>query len=462
MRTEHDALGSLELPDECPYGIHTARALLNFGDIGERHDPVFVRAYLLVKKAAARTNAELGFLDRDKASAIAGAIDDMLDGEDFEDIVVNPLSGGAGTSLNMNVNEVIANRALVRTGRARGDYAFVHPLDHVNMHQSTNDTYPSALKLAMLMHLDRLEEAIVRLQGSLQAKEKEFAGILRLGRTELQDALPVTAGMQFAAYAEAVARDRWRIFKARERIKVLNLGGTAIGTGFNAPQKYIFLIIEKLKELTGLAVTRAENMVDATQNLDAIVEVSGLVRTCCVNLMKISEDLRLLSSGPSGGIGEVVLPALQEGSSIMPGKVNPVLCEFASQNALLVMGFDAVIAQASALGNLELNQFLPLVSYLVLKSMSLLHLTLVRFEERVVAGIDLDRDRMGRNLNDSLAILTYLSPYIGHEAAGKVYRLMRHDPRTLRQIILDEGILTQQRLDELLSPERIRMMGYRK
>lgn len=462
MREEHDSLGSITLPDDSLYGIHTARALDNFGDMGERHDEIFVRAYLLVKKAAAQANAELGFLEKEKARPIIRAIDEMLARDRFEDIVVNPVSGGAGTSLNMNVNEVIANRALELAGRARGDYAHIHPLDHVNMHQSTNDTYPSALKIAMLMHLDKLEDALIMLQEALQSKEKEFAGILKLGRTELADALPITVGMQFAAYAEAVARDRWRIFKARERIKVLNMGGTAIGTGFNAPQKYIFLVMEKLKALTGLAISRAENMVDATQNLDAIVEVSGLIRTGAVNLMKVSEDLRLLSSGPSGGIGEVILPPLQEGSTIMPGKVNPVMCEFASQSALVVIGYDGIISHAAALGNLELNQFFPLVSYLVLKSMSLLRLALVKFEERVVRGLTLNREKVAANLNESVAILTYLSPHIGHEAAARVYLALKQDKRNLRQIIEDEGILTAGQFDELVSPERIRMMGYRK
>ncbi len=462
MRRENDSLGSITLRDDMPYGIHTARALDNFGDMGERHDELFVRAYLLVKKAAAQANAELGFLEKEKAQPIIRAIDEMLARDRFEDIVVNPVSGGAGTSLNMNVNEVIANRALELAGRTRGDYAHIHPLDHVNMHQSTNDTYPSALKIAMLMHLDKLEDALIRLQEALQTKEKEYAGILKLGRTELADALPITVGMQFAAYAEAIARDRWRIFKARERIKVLNMGGTAIGTGFNAPQKYIFLVMEKLKSLTGLAITRAENMVDATQNLDAIVEVSGLIRTGAVNLMKISEDLRLLSSGPSGGIGEVVLPPLQEGSTIMPGKVNPVMCEFASQSALVVIGYDSIISHAAALGNLELNQFFPLVSYLVLKSMSLLRLTLVKFEEKVIRGLTLNREKVAANLNESVAILTYLSPHIGHEAAARVYLSLKQDKRNLRQIIEDEGILTAGQFDELVSPERIRMMGYKK
>lgn len=461
MRIERDGLGSIEISDHSLHGIHTQRALENFGDIGERHDPLLIRSYLLVKKACACANAELGYLDEEKAGFIVQAIDDLLQNGPDASIVVNPIAGGAGTSLNMNINEVIANRALDLAGRPRGDYAYIHPIDHVNLHQSTNDTYPSALRVAILMRLQRLENSLVRLQSSLQEKEREYEGILRLGRTELMDALPMTAGMQFAAYAEAVARDRWRTFKARERIKVLNIGGTAIGTGFNAPQRYIFLVIQRMRDLTGLTITRAENMVDATQNLDPIVEVSGLVKACAVNLMKISEDLRLLSSGPTGGIGEIVLPPVQEGSSIMPGKVNPVMCEFASQIALLVMGYDGVVSHACALGNLELNQFLPLVAHIVLKELSLLEFAVDRFEEKVVRGLDLDRERIAANLNDSLAILTYLTRYIGHDAAAKVYRIKQQDGRSIKEIIVSERILTQQQYDELVSPERIRMMGYR-
>ena len=296
----------------------------------------------------------------------------------------------------MNVNEVIANHALERAGRAKGDYGFIHPLEHVNLHQSTNDTYPTALRVAMLIYLERLETGLVALQQALQEKEREFSDVVRLGRTELQDALPMTAGMQFAAYAEAIGRDRWRIFKARERIKVVNLGGTAIGTGFGAPQKYIFTVIEKLRAVTGLSITRAENMVEATQNLDSLVEVSGLLKTLAVNLLKIAEDLRLLSSGPAGGFAEVVLPAVQEGSSIMPGKVNPVILEFVSQTALLVMGNDSVIAQAAGLGNLELNQFYPLAATLMLDNMRGLELAVNRLRTKAVEGLELNRENYCR------------------------------------------------------------------
>ena len=462
MRTEHDFLGALQIDDTRYFGIHTQRAYENFGDSGQRHDPVFLQAYLQVKKAAALANRELGYLGADKADPIIAAIDLLLAGNDFDDFIVNPLCGGAGTSLNMNVNEVIANHALEHADRVKGDYGFIHPLEHVNLHQSTNDTYPTALRVAMLMYLERLETGLVALQQALQEKEREFSDVVRLGRTELQDALLMTAGMQFAAYAEAIGRDRWRIFKARERIKVVNIGGTAIGTGFGAPQKYIFAVIEKLRAVTGLQVTRAENMIDATQNLDSVVEVSGLLKTLAVNLLKISEDLRLLSSGPAGGFSEVVLPAVQEGSSIMPGKVNPVILEFVSQTALLVMGNDSVIAQAAGLGNLELNQFYPLVAKLMLDNMRSLELAVSRLRTKAVEGLQINRENITAHLSDSIAVVTCLAQSIGHEAASQLYLKHRATKQPLRQLILADNLLSEQELDHLLSAENIRMMGIKK
>ena len=461
MRREKDSLGFMDIPDDRSYGIHTQRALDNFGTGQERHDPLFITAYLHVKKACALTNRELGFLDADRAGFIVAAIDKLLDGGIYDDIVVNPMSGGAGTSLNMNVNEVIANHALDLAGRPRGDYGSISPLDHVNLHQSTNDTYPSAFRIAVLMHLERLEKELTTLQESLQAKEKEFSHIVKLGRTELQDALPMTVGMQFSGYSEAMARDRWRIFKARERIKVLNIGGTAIGTGFNAPQKYIFGVIEHLRKLTGQSITRAENMVEATQNLDAVVEVSGLMKTLAVNLMKISEDIRLLSSGPAGGFGELVIEPLQEGSSIMPGKINPVMLEFVTQAALQVMADDGAIAHAAALGNLELNQFYPLISTLMLRDFRMLSQAVTGLDEKVIRGIRVNVERIRQHMDSSVALLTYLSRTIGHEKAAEVYLKMKETGRTAREIIITEGILSAEEYDGLTAPEKIMMTGYR-
>lgn len=461
MRKENDFLGNVTLPDDALWGAHTQRALDNFGSINEPVDGLFVRSFLLVKKACCLANGELGYLEAEKAKAILSAVDELLQREGYADIIViNPLSGGSGTSLNMNINEVIANLACEKAGRVRGDHTFIHPLDHVNMHQSTNDTFPTALRVAVLFYLDRLEEALIRVQSAFQSKEKEYAGIVKLGRTELADALPLTAGQQFSAYAEAAGRDRWRIFKARERIKTVNLGGTAIGTGFNAPRDYIFRVTEALKDLTGLIIARSENLVDATQNTDAFAEVSGLLRTMAVNLLKISEDLRFLSSGPRGGIGEVVLPPLQEGSSIMPGKSNPVMLEFVSQNCLLVLGNDSALSHACGLGNLELNQFIPLIAYLLLKNLKLMLLCLEKFSEKALAGLSLDRERISRNFTGSLAVLTYLSQYIGHDKASEIYVLHKETGRPVKDLLLEKGVLSGEKYAALLSPENVSSTGF--
>ena len=362
----------------------------------------------------------------------------------------------------MNVNEVITNRALELARRRQGRLGYIHPIDHVNMHQSTNDTYPSACKVAMLMHLDKLEDALIKLQEALQEKERAFTGILKLG-------LPRAPGCIAHNSGHAVRR----LCRGHSQRPVEDLQGARTHQGAQHRRhghRHRFQCAPEI-HLPGDRETQGahrpchqplRDMVDATQNLDAIVEVSGLVKTCAVNLMKISEDLRLLSSGPSGGIGEVILPARQEGSSIMPGKVNPVMCEFATQISLVILAYDNTIAQAAALGNLELNQFFPLVSYLVLKSMSLLRLALIKFEDGLIKGLTLNREKIDANLNDSVAILTYLSPYIGHDAAARMYLIVKSDKRTLKQIILDEKVLTERRYDELVSPERIRMMGYKK
>lgn len=460
MRQEKDFLGTKDIPDECYHGINTARAIENFGK-GEAIDPIFIRSYLLIKKACALTNYDIKALDPNKAEAIISAIDDMLEKELYSDIVVNPLSGGAGTSVNMNINEVIANRALSMAGMNRGEYSYINPLDDVNMHQSTNDTFPTALKTAMLFYLKDLETIFTSLQESLQAKEKEFANIVKLGRTEMQDALPITVGMQFSAYSEAIGRDRWRVFKSRERIKTVNLGGTAIGTGFNAPREYIFMAAEKLKSLTGLNISRAENLVDATQNLDLIVEVSGIIKTAAVNLMKISEDFRLLSSGPEGGLGEFILPAMQEGSTIMPGKVNPVIPEYVTQSCLQIMANDLALSMASGMGNLELNQFYPLVAHLVLKNLRLLKEAAAALDLKVVRGIKLNESKITNNLENSVAVFTYLSQFIGHDAAAITYEKHKKTGKTAREILAEDGILTVQKYDELVSRERMMMLGFK-
>jgi aspartate ammonia-lyase len=459
MRIEKDMLGEKEIPDDKYYGIHTQRALENFGPAIEAIDPVFIKGYLFVKKAACLTNIEIKTLDEERGRAIITAIDALLASAEPSQICVNPLSGGAGTSINMNVNEVIANRALELAGRKKGDYVFISPLDHVNMHQSTNDTFPTALRVAMMLRLKALENALISLQESLQAREKEFSDVVRLARTELMDALPTTVGMQFSAYAEAIGRDRWRIFKSEERIKTVNLGGTAIGTGFGAPQEYIFKAWQHLKALTGLSLTRAENLVDATQNFDQIIEVMAMVKALAVNIMKISGDIRLSASGPEGGLGEFILPALQEGSSIMAGKVNPVIAEFCAQSSLQVIANDSAIATAAGLGNLDLNQYAPLIAHLSMKNLSLMETSVSLLDHKLVRGIKLNRDRINFNLHGSLAILTYLSLIIGHDRASETALKMKETGKSAREILDGSGLLSGQKYDELVRPENIRMLG---
>ena len=367
----------------------------------------------------------------------------MADGQLDEHIVVDRLQGGAGTSTNMNVNEVLANRALQILGEPPGDYARVSPLDDVNLHQTTNDTYPTALRLAAIGLLHRLEEQVVALQEAFQAKEQEFAHVVKVGRTEFQDAVLTTLGREMGAYAEALNRDRWRIYKCEERLRVVNLGGTAIGTGFAAPRQYIFRVVDTLRELTGIGFARAENLVEATQNADVFVEVSGILKAHAATLLKISGDLRLLSSGPEAGLGEIRLPRRQAGSSIMPGKVNPVIPEAVTQAALLVIGYDAAIAAAAGLGSLELNPFLPLVADCLLESL------------RLLAGADevlrrlLRRGHRGRrgalpaHVRTSSAAATALVPALGYDAACDVARRAQEQGATIRDVVVAEGILTR-------------------
>ncbi|HWQ61770.1 MAG TPA: lyase family protein, partial [Negativicutes bacterium] len=325
MRRDKDLLGERDLPDEAYYGVHTLRAAENFPLSGYRVHPRLIAALALIKKAAAEVNAEQGSLDADMAKAIGRAADEVMEGKWRDQFVVDALQGGAGTSTNMNVNEVLAGRANELLAGAKSGP--VHPLDHVNLHQSTNDVYPTALRIAAVWLLQPLSEACAALQESLQAKETEFAGVIKVGRTQLQDALPIMLGQEFGAWAQAIARDRWRLYKVEERLRQTNLGGTAVGTGLNAPPKYINAVNERVRRYANIGLARAENMVDVTQNADVFVEVSGLVKALAVNLSKIAHDVRLLSSGPRAGLGEIVLPERQAGSSIMPGKVNPVIAE---------------------------------------------------------------------------------------------------------------------------------------
>jgi aspartate ammonia-lyase len=459
-RKERDLLGEREVPARALWGIHTLRAMENFPLSGRRTSPALVHAYGLVKHACARTNREIGSLPAREADAIAAAAAEMAEGQLDEHIVVDALQGGAGTSLNMNVNEVLANRALVSLGRAPGDYARIDPLDHVNLHQSTNDTYPTALKLAAIRELHTLEKAVIDLQEAFQAKEREFAGVVKVGRTEMQDAVLITLGREMGAYAEAFTRDRWRIYKCEERLRVVNLGGTAVGTGLGAPRAYIFRVVDVLRELCGFGLARAENLVEATQNADVFVEVSGILKASASSLWKVCSDLRLLSSGPSAGLAEIRLPARQAGSSIMPGKVNPVIPEAVTQAALQVIANDQAITLAASSGSLELNPFLPLVADALLGSLGLLTAACQLLARACVAGITANAERCHAHVHGGTAALTALAERLGHAACDDLSRAVDAGEGSLRDIAERRGLLTKEEYNHLTSPGRVNQLGH--
>jgi len=460
-RIEEDSLGPRALPVEARYGIHTARALENFPLAGRVVHPALARAFGEVKQACAATNRALGAWagDAAKADAVEQACRELSKGMLAGEIVVDALQGGAGTSTNMNVNEVLANRALEVLGLPHGDYARVSPLDDINLHQSTNDTYPTALRLAAIRLLHELEKKVVALQESFQRAERRFAHVVKVGRTEYQDAVLTTLGREMSAYAEAVNRDRWRIYKCEERLRVVNLGGTAIGTGLGAPREFIFRAVEQLRGLTGIGFARAENLVEATQNADVFAEVSGILRAHAVSLIKICTDLRLLSSGPDAGFGEIRLPARQAGSSIMPGKVNPVIPEAATQAAMLAMGNDYVIGAACAAGSLELNAFLPLIAHCLLENLDVLARADDLLARLCVDGIEADEVRCRAHVENSTAAATALVPALGYERAGEAARLAREQGKTLRSVVAELGWMSAAEFDEAISPEAVCRLG---
>jgi len=472
-RIEKDLLGERLVPAHVLYGIHTERALENFPLSMRRVHPALIHAYGAVKLACLRTNIELGYLrfseslDRAPlglaaeqiAQALEQACYEMMEGLLDEHIVVDALQGGAGTSTNMNVNEVLANRALQILGLPLGNYEIISPLEHVNLHQSTNDTFPTALRIAAIRLLRELERHIIQLLEEFQRKERAFAHIVKIGRTQLQDAVLTTLGREMSAYAEAFARDRWRIYKCEERLRVVNLGGTAIGTGLAAPRRYIFRVIEHLREITRLGLARAENLVEATQNTDVFVEVSGILKACASNLLKVASDLRLLSSGPDAGLGEIRLPARQAGSSIMPGKINPVIPEAVSQAAMHVMGCDQMITMACSLGNLELNAFMPLIADALLHSLDLLRRACDIFYRHCVVGIEPNEARLKKLVGSATATVTALVERIGYYQAQQIAIQALQTGKPIRQIVLETGLLTAEEFEALTSPEAVTRLG---
>ncbi|OVE69124.1 aspartate ammonia-lyase [Clostridium diolis] len=454
-RLEQDVLGEKNIDNSTYSGINTARALENFDLNSKSVNLNLIREIALIKKAAALTNKTLKFLDPEKADAIIKASEEVIDGKFDDEFKLSAFQGGAGTSTNMNVNEVIANRAIELLGGVKGDYNLVHPLNHVNMSQSTNDVYPSALRIAAIRLIRKLSDSLSSLQEALQIKENEFSDIIKLGRTQLMDALPMTAGQSFGAYSKAIERDRWRIYKVEERLRQINLGGTAIGTGLNATNKYVFMMTDIIQNLTGLGIARSDYPMDITQNCDIFVETSGLLKSCSVNLLKISNDLRLLNSGPRGGIGEVILPKMQAGSTIMPGKVNPVIPEMVAQVSLRVISNDSAITMASSMGQLELNAFTPLIAECLLESLELLERSVTLFKDKCINDLKMDEDRCLENLENSLVSATSLVPHIGYDKASLISKKALATGKTIREILLEEQILPEDIIDKILSPTEL-------
>ncbi|GEP66193.1 aspartate ammonia-lyase [Clostridium beijerinckii] len=454
-RLEQDVLGERNIDNSTYSGINTARALENFDLNSKSVNLNLIREIALIKKAAAMTNKTLKFLDPEKADAIIKASEEVIYGKFDYEFKLSAFQGGAGTSTNMNVNEVIANRAIELLGGVKGDYNLVHPLNHVNMSQSTNDVYPSALRIAAIRLIRKLSDSLSSLQEALQIKENEFSDIIKLGRTQLMDALPMTAGQSFGAYSKAIERDRWRIYKVEERLRQINLGGTAIGTGLNATNKYVFMMTDIIQNLTGLGIARSDYPMDITQNCDIFVETSGLLKSCSVNLLKISNDLRLLNSGPRGGIGEVLLPKMQAGSTIMPGKVNPVIPEMVAQVSLRVISNDSAITMASSMGQLELNAFTPLIAECLLESLELLERSVTLFKDKCINDLKMDEDRCLENLENSLVSATSLVPHLGYDKASLISKKALATGKTIREILLEEQILPEDIIDKILSPTEL-------
>jgi aspartate ammonia-lyase len=453
-RVEHDLLGDRDVPEDALYGVQTLRALENFPITGVslREFPLLVEALAEVKEAAALANRQLGLLDETVADAIVRAAREVRAGRHHEHFLVDMVQGGAGTSTNMNANEVIANRALELLGHARGSYVAVHPNNHVNLSQSTNDVYPTAIKLAMHRAIADLQTAMRGLVEAFEAKGREFSGLLKMGRTQLQDAVPMTLGQEFRAFGHTLAEDVDRLEEAQALIREINMGATAIGTGINAPDGYAEAVRGHLSTITGLALITAPDLVEATADTGAFVQLSGVLKRCAVKLSKICNDLRLLSSGPRAGFGEINLPPMQPGSSIMPGKVNPVIPEVVNQVCFDVIGGDVTVTMAAEAGQLQLNVFEPIIAFRLLRGMDSLKQACIVLRERCVAGITANPDRMRWFVEHSVGIVTALVPVIGYEQATEIARTALVTGRGVYDLVCERGLLTREALDQVLNP----------
>ena len=458
-RKEADSIGTMEVPMKAYYGVQTLRAKKNFHITGRPLHPEFIKNLVRIKKAAAYTNMTAHILDEKIGNAIVKACDEIIEGKLHSQFIVDAIQGGAGTSANMNANEVIANRAIEILGGEKGDYTIVHPNDHVNMAQSTNDVIPSAGKLTILALLPGLLEQLERLHKALRDKSIEFDDVVKMGRTQLQDAVPIRLGQSFEAYAAVIERDIRRIRSLDSEIKVLNIGATAVGTAINVNPVYLFHIIRNVNLVCGTDCSQAEDLFDATQNLDPFVAVSGAIKACAVTLSKIANDLRLMSSGPKAGFNEINLPVRQNGSSIMPGKVNPVIPEVVNQVAFNIIGNDLTITMAAEAGQLELNAFEPIIFYCMFQSIDTLAYAVRTFVDNCVSGITANEERCRSLVENSIGVITALSPHVGYEKAADISKKALQTGTSVRSIILQEGLLDEEELDHILDPVRMTEPG---
>ncbi len=451
-RVEKDSIGIKDVPGNVYYGVQSMRAAENFHITGLNIHPEIINSLAYIKKAAAITNLEIGLLDKKTAEAIVQACDEILAGRFHKEFIVDPIQGGAGTSLNMNANEVIANRAIEILGGQKGDYSIVNPNDHVNCGQSTNDVVPSAGKMTSLRLLKKLKKELLRLHKAFCEKADEFDHVLKMGRTQMQDAVPIRLGQEFKAYSTAIMRDIRRMDKAMEEMCTLNMGGTAIGTGINADVSYFNRIVPNLAKVSNMELVQAEDLIDATQNLDPFVAVSGAVKACAVTLSKIANDLRLMSSGPRTGFYEINLPAKQNGSSIMPGKVNPVIPEVVNQVAFNIIGNDVTITMAAEAGQLELNAFEPIIFYCMFQSIDTLAYAVQTFVDNCVSGITANEARCRYLVENSVGIITAICPHVGYQKAADIAKKAMISGKSVRTLILQEKLIGEEELDRILDP----------
>ena len=455
FRIESDSIGEKQIPIDAYYGVQTLRAKENFQISGKKVHPEFVKSIVETKKASAIANKNSGALKEDVANAIIKACDDILSGKYVENFIVDAIQGGAGTSVNMNANEVIANVAIEYLGGEKGNYKIVHPNDHVNCGQSTNDVYPSAGKITIIKLLKKAIVALEDYYDALMKKSVEFEDVVKMGRTEMQDAVPVTFGQVFKAYAAPIKRDIKRFNQAIKELSVLNMGGTAIGTGITADKEYIKNIVPELSKVCGIEFTQADDLVEATQNLDSFVFVSGIVKSCATTLSKTANDLRLMSSGPRTGFGEINIPAKQNGSSIMPGKVNPVIPEVINEIAFNIIGNDTTVTMAVEAGQLELNAFEPIIFYCLFESIETLTNGLKAFKNSCIDGITVNEDICIEEIEQSTTTITALCPYIGYTKAASIAKKALKERKKIKDVLLEENIIDPSLIDSILDPHKM-------